>query len=103
MLRPSDVEEVTSALGRARARHLARSSRTDVSNDFTLSEADNVFVRAVVFNADDPADLDASVLRKIDFFAHHVVRAAQRKCSMSAVAGSPAVCRKRIAPGGPSV
>jgi cyclopropane-fatty-acyl-phospholipid synthase len=78
LLRPSDVEQVSStAVCTAGASVGAVQSHYDVSNDFyalwlgpTLMYSSGLWAS----DADDPNDLDAAVLRKIDFFAKHVVR-----------------------------
>jgi cyclopropane-fatty-acyl-phospholipid synthase len=77
VLRPSDIADVVgdteSAAGASPA---AVQSHYDLSNDFyalwlgpTMMYSSGVWTS----EADDPSDLDAAVLRKIDFFAHHVV------------------------------
>jgi cyclopropane-fatty-acyl-phospholipid synthase len=76
LLRPSSVEEVSTASDRTGASPAAVRSHYDVSDDFyslwlgpTLMYSSGLWSS----DADDPTDLDAAVLRKVDFFANHVV------------------------------
>jgi cyclopropane-fatty-acyl-phospholipid synthase len=78
LLRPSEIEEVSGSHDRTHgASSAAVQSHYDVSNDFyalwlgpTLMYSSGLWSS----DADDPTDLTASVLRKIDFFARQVVR-----------------------------
>ena len=80
LLRPSDMEETAAAGDRVTgASPAAVQSHYDVSNTFyalwlgpTLMYSSGLWSSG----ADDANDLDAAVLRKIDFFARHVVRHA---------------------------
>ena len=80
LLRPSDIEKAPTAGDRmAGASPAAVQSHYDVSNAFysmwlgpTLMYSSGLWSSG----ADDPNDLDAAVLRKIDFFAHQVLRRA---------------------------
>lgn len=77
LLRPSDVEEVASTADRTTgASAAALRSHYDVSNDFyALWLGPTLMYSSGLWSSDaDDSDLDAAVLRKIDFFANHVVR-----------------------------
>jgi cyclopropane-fatty-acyl-phospholipid synthase len=83
LLRPSDVEEI-GAVGNhgTGASPSAVQSHYDVSNAFyglwlgpTLMYSSGLWSS----DADDPNDLDSAMLRKIDWFAHHLVRQADNE------------------------
>jgi cyclopropane-fatty-acyl-phospholipid synthase len=81
LLRPSDMEEIGGAGDRIAGASLsAVQSHYDVSNSFyALWLGPTMMYSSGLWSsdADDPNDVDAAVLRKIDWFAHHVVRHAE--------------------------